>query len=306
MPFGNSGLESQRDSIIQPRVATKELPWVNAPTMIYPKGVASSPRFSANLNFRKALGPGPGIGKINFCTININYWVSGQTDRLVGMNMTFRAAGLAIMSLVSFTGCVAIKNAAPEKPQASLISQWQPRYSSSVCVRIPTLEEVDAMTNRWERQANIHSASLDAYRLARILSECRLFKEVTVSSIADVATNVLVIQALRNDPPVADPNDPWLMLYGGVIPIYRCFDESVRFRFLPGSRKEFVFPWKERSLVGVWAPVVAAVGPGWHLRLTVQCPVSESQYWSALRSALIEEMDRTDASIGAGTACRRS
>jgi len=65
MPFGNSGLESQRDSIIQPRVATtglavvqrrrEELPWVNALTMIYPNGVASSPRFVANLNFRKAL-----------------------------------------------------------------------------------------------------------------------------------------------------------------------------------------------------------------------------------------------------------
>jgi len=68
MPFGISGLESQRDSIIQPRVATpglavvqrrrEELPWVNAPTMIYPNGVASSPRFVANLNFRKALGLG--------------------------------------------------------------------------------------------------------------------------------------------------------------------------------------------------------------------------------------------------------
>jgi len=45
MPFGNSGLESQRDWIIQPKVATKELPWVNAPTMIYPNGVVSSPRF---------------------------------------------------------------------------------------------------------------------------------------------------------------------------------------------------------------------------------------------------------------------
>jgi len=55
MPFGNSELESQRDSIVQPRVATEELPWVNAPTMTYPNGVASSHRFPANLIFRKAL-----------------------------------------------------------------------------------------------------------------------------------------------------------------------------------------------------------------------------------------------------------
>ena len=56
MPFGNSELESKRDSIVQPRVATEELPWVNAPTMTYPNWVASSHRFPANLNFRKALG----------------------------------------------------------------------------------------------------------------------------------------------------------------------------------------------------------------------------------------------------------
>jgi hypothetical protein len=59
MPFGNSELESQRDSIVQPRVATEELPWVNAATMTYPNGVASSHRFPANLNFRKALGLTP-------------------------------------------------------------------------------------------------------------------------------------------------------------------------------------------------------------------------------------------------------
>jgi hypothetical protein len=196
------------------------------------------------------------------------------------------------MILVPFTGCVAIKNAVSEKPQASLVSQWQPRYSSSVCVRIPTLEEMDAITNSWERQANIHFASLNAYRLAKILAEIRLFKEVTVSSVAAISTNVLVIQALPNDPPVADPNDPWLLLYGGVVPIYECFDESVRFRFLQGSRKEFVFPWKKRSLMGVWAPVVAAVGSGWYLRL--QHTASESKYWCELRSALIEEIDRAD------------
>ena len=55
LPFGNSEFESQRDSVLQPRVATKELPWVNGPTTTNPNGVAASPCFSANLNSRKAL-----------------------------------------------------------------------------------------------------------------------------------------------------------------------------------------------------------------------------------------------------------
>jgi hypothetical protein len=159
---------------------------------------------------------------------------------------------------------------------------------------------VDVLTNKWERQANMDFASENAHRLASILAECRLFKEVTVSRDADVATNALVIQALPNDPPVADADDAWLMLYCGVVPIYECSDESVRFRFLQGSRKEFVFPWKEQSLIGVWAPVVALAGPGWHLGFPVLRPLPESQYWSALRSALIEEMNRTGTGNGSG------
>jgi hypothetical protein len=43
IPFGNSEPESQRDSIIQRRVGElASLPWVNAATMLYPNGVASS------------------------------------------------------------------------------------------------------------------------------------------------------------------------------------------------------------------------------------------------------------------------
>ena len=54
MPFGNSHPESQRDSIIQPRVATKELPWVNPPITTNPNGVADFPYLSTILNLRKA------------------------------------------------------------------------------------------------------------------------------------------------------------------------------------------------------------------------------------------------------------
>jgi len=54
MPFGNSGLESQRDSIIQPRVATKELPWVNAAAATRP--TQTSPRNSYCATPKNKLG----------------------------------------------------------------------------------------------------------------------------------------------------------------------------------------------------------------------------------------------------------
>jgi hypothetical protein len=41
MPFGNSGVESQRDSGSKPKVARNELPWVSRPKATNPNGVAA-------------------------------------------------------------------------------------------------------------------------------------------------------------------------------------------------------------------------------------------------------------------------
>ncbi len=192
-------------------------------------------------------------------------------------------SALFVLLLLFLTGCAAIKNGVPPAPQAPLIAQWHPRYPISVCVRIPTQEEFGRKFSKYERE-------LSAYRLTNILTECRLFKEVTVSNIA---TNALFIEALPNAPQSADADSAWLLLTLGIIPLYNCEDESVRFRFLQGDGTEFVFPWTQETLIGFWAPFVA-IAPSWHLKFIGQKLAPDSPYWSALRSALIEKMDGID------------
>jgi hypothetical protein len=194
---------------------------------------------------------------------------------------------------IALTGCAALKSPAPSFPQPSLASQWHTRYTFSVCVRSPILADFNGVTNHWERQFKMQSASLDANRLAEILSTCRLFESVVVSNI-DSSAESLVIEALPNTPPYADPDQVWLMLYAGVIPIYDRVDKSVRFKFMDKGHDAFLFPWTEQTVIGFWAPFVAALGPGWQLAppLWWKYPRFQGSYWKDLRSALIETMDQ--------------
>lgn len=208
----------------------------------------------------------------------------------------YSVAALSTLLLIPVTGCIALKDSVPPVPQAPLIAQWRPRYASSVCVRNPTREDFKDVTNRWELERKIQSGRQNAHRLAQILTQCRLFREITVSNFAP-CTNALVIQALPNNPQYADADSPWLLLYGGVIPIYDRADEGVRFKFVKGGTNDFIFQWSTQSVLGFWAPFVAAVGPGWRLGSIIgwRHVADDSLYWNELRSALIEGMDRTDA-----------
>jgi hypothetical protein len=202
-------------------------------------------------------------------------------------------AGWALPSLllvILLSGCVALKNPVPEVPQPTVAAGWKTRYAFSVWVRTPIQNGFKGETNAFDPSAE---AQYGACRLADILSRCRLFQEVVVSNSAP-GSNVVMIEALPNAPPYADPDEAWLMLYGGVIPVYDCVDEGVRFRFVNGGTNDFVFPRTTESVIGFWVPFVAAVGPGWRFGwfFNWRSLASDSPYWSDLRSSLIQAMDR--------------
>jgi hypothetical protein len=201
-----------------------------------------------------------------------------------------------VLVALLLTGCAALKNPAPP-PLPSVVAQWRPRYEFSVRVQTSRFDDLAEVTNRWERQWKMQSALSDARRIAEVLSTCRLFEKVVVSNAVQ-GTNELVIEALPNARPYADPDEVWLMMYGGVFPIYDRVDSSVRFRCLShGGTNSFVFPWTEESVIGFWAPAVAAIGHGWRLAppLWWKCPAYQSSYWSDLRASLIEKIDQIEA-----------
>ena len=194
--------------------------------------------------------------------------------------------------LVLMSGCVAVKNQAPLVPSPRIAAAWEPRYPSSIQVRLPALESLPA-TSPSVYQWQIDVVRQDARRLAGILSKCRLFSDVVLSNSAP-GTNVIVVEALPRPPSLADPDSAWLLLSGGVIPYYDRVDVGVRFRFVNGEGNDFVFPWTTRYVIGFWAPAVVGIGPGWRFGvLGLLNPANpDSTYWIDLRSALIEVMDR--------------
>ena len=200
---------------------------------------------------------------------------------------------LAVLLPVLTSGCIAIKNQAPLAPDPSQLAQWRTRYSSSVWVRVPIEEQLRSATNSLEHDWKVESARLNARRLAETLEQCRLFKEVVVSDSAS-GTNVVVIEALPNSPSYADPDAAWLLLYGGLIPLYVRVDEGVRFRFVNGEGNDFVFPWTEQSVIGFWAPFAAAVGHGWRFGVGSRPEAPDSPYWAELRYCLIKAMDQIE------------
>ena len=202
---------------------------------------------------------------------------------------------LAALVLVLMSGCVAVKNQAPLVPSPRIAAAWEPRYPSSIQVRLPALESLPA-TSPSVYQWQIDVVRQDARRLAGILSKCRLFSDVVLSNSAP-GTNVIVVEALPRPPSLADPDSAWLLLSGGVIPYYDRVDVGVRFRFVNGEGNDFVFPWTTRYVIGFWAPAVVGIGPGWRFGvLGLLNPANpDSTYWIDLRSALIDVMDRIEA-----------
>src|SRR5438046_1183070 len=97
---------------------------------------------------------------------------------LTGANSLDTLAGSLLCTVMLLaTGCAAIRNPQPDKPQPSLVAQWQTRYSSRLCVS-------RARTNDYKPQS-------ETRWLADLLVKCRLFKEVVISDAAS-CTNGLV------------------------------------------------------------------------------------------------------------------
>ncbi len=122
--------------------------------------------------------------------------------------------GSLLVVFLLMTGCAAVRNAPAPSPSQSLTSQWQTRYSSTLVVKVPTQEDVKGVFD-WKGQI----ARQEANRLANAISNCCLFNAVIISDMP-LHADELVIEALPSPPHSADPDQAWLMLYGGVVPIY--------------------------------------------------------------------------------------
>ena len=183
------------------------------------------------------------------------------------------------------TGCVVYKNRTSDVPSAAITKQWEVRYPWHICVKIPQEADFICITNESQRKWQLGRTVSETQWLVEVLKQSHLFNEVTLSNAGTTACDLTIESSPRIDK-VDDFSDPWLLLYCGVVPIYRGISTTVHFKFIDGASGDFYFNWSEHWLAGVWAPVVWAVGPKWSFK------DSSDAYWTAFRSALIDRFDQ--------------
>ena len=216
------------------------------------------------------------------------------------MNSTFVARiiplSISLLVLLPATGCVVYKNPVPPIPPPAAAGQWPVRYPFRLGVRNPPATDFNCIWNENEGKRELAQARAEAQRLATILSQCHLFNNVVLAEARSTSCD-LTIEALPRIPETADnEKNPWMMfecddnpgviLYGTIIPLYFNNNLGVRFKFLQGAEGEFRFKWTEETIVGFWAPVVGMAGKNWQFQR------SSGAYWNELRSVLIERFDR--------------
>lgn len=182
------------------------------------------------------------------------------------------------------TGCAVYKNPAPSIPGETATLGWHAHYPLHICVRTPQGADFNCIRDKNIRQFELQQSISEAQRLVKILNQCRLFDEVTMSDPESTSCDI-TIAALPRTCERTDYDSPWLLLYGGVLPIYSKNNKGVYFEFLDGSDEEFSFDWTEEMVIGLWAPVVRIAGTNWQFGHT------SNLYWKQLRTALIQKFD---------------
>jgi hypothetical protein len=185
------------------------------------------------------------------------------------------------MALVVFVaGCVSYQNPGPSGRPTLSVEELAGRLPIKVGIRMPTMVEFQAIPNEHQRQLQYDLALSESKRLLSILTDCQVLQSVSaVESSLDSYDAVIV--ALPRSVGRTDLDDPWLLLYGGVIPSYSKNERGISFRFEKGGHGDVLFKWTESLVVGLWAPFVSASGEKW------MSSRKSTTYWQDLRAEML-------------------
>lgn len=143
---------------------------------------------------------------------------------------------------------------------------------------MPDAAAFASLPSEYERKSRYDAARQESERLVRILTDCQLFDEVFLLEEAGRECDCELL-ALPRTVERTSLDDPWLLLYGGVIPSYSKNERGISFRFVKGASGDVIFRWTEEMVIGFWAPVVAG-SKGWAGSRRA------STYWHDLRAEM--------------------
>ncbi len=145
-------------------------------------------------------------------------------------------------------------------------------------VRVTGAEAFKSLPSEHERKWRYEAARQESERLVQILTDCQLFDEVVLLEGTERECDFELL-ALPRTVERTSLDDPWLLLYGGVVPSYSKNERGICFRFVKGGSGDVIFRWTEEVVIGLWAPVVSG-SKGW------TASRKASTYWRDLRTEM--------------------
>ncbi len=186
-----------------------------------------------------------------------------------------------IVALLILTGCTTVKNPGPTRETNFTEEELKQRIELVVHVERPEMSDLDDMIPEHLKWAIYQSASREAKRLEELLRQCKLFTEV-VSQRDDLDPRPTVtIKPLPRKTEYTGFDDPMILIYGGIFPLYYKENHGVAFS-LKESNREFRFEHTKEAVVGLIAPVMSASSKSWSAR------TEDATYWNKLRAELLK------------------
>jgi len=177
-------------------------------------------------------------------------------------------------------GCASFKNPGPSGPPVYAEAELKQKVAVRIGVRAPEASAFSSVSNEFERKLMFDAALQESERLVQILTDCRLFDAVTLIERSNPDCDFELL-ALPRTVERTSMDDPWLLLYGGVIPSYSKQERGICFRFVKGASGDVIFRWTEEVVIGLWAPFVSS-SKGWTGSRRA------STYWHDLRVEMLK------------------
>lgn len=186
-----------------------------------------------------------------------------------------------IASLPILTGCATVKNPGPTRETNFTEEELKQRIELVVHVERPEMSDLDDMIPEDVKWAIYQSASRESKRLEDLLRQCNLFTEVVSQRTNLDRRPTVTIKPLPRKSEYTGFDDPMILIYGGIFPLYYKENHGVAFS-LKESNSEFRFEYTTEAVVGLIAPAMSASSKSWSAK------TEDETYWNNLRAELLK------------------
>ncbi|MDQ8196757.1 hypothetical protein QEH56_01290 [Pelagicoccus enzymogenes] len=176
-------------------------------------------------------------------------------------------------------GCASVKNPGPSAFPSFSEPEVSQTLKLTVHVKKPQREDLDDIIPEETKTWIYNRAVYESERLAMLLRKCQLFEQVLTGEPNERKNGSLTLKALPRLHERTGFDDPMILIYLGVFPLWEKENHGVAFQVLE-TQDEFQFSWQEERVIGMVAPLISATNQNWSSKR------ANEAYWKELRAEL--------------------